>query len=136
MRERGDLGGSALRTAAADDQGTLRRAQRRGGCHDGVFVDGRLLRRQRRLERCRSAAAPDIDGAFEHGGAAPPRCHRGDRLRHQRGGVLRPAYKKKKIDEAADDLGLVADFVQLAEAAPDVGVGIRPIRPSTGAFMA
>ena len=40
------------------------------------------------------------------------------------------------IDQPRDDAGLVADFVQVAEAAADIGVaGFVRSAPSTGAFM-
>jgi hypothetical protein len=115
-----------LRAAAADDQGTLGGAQRHGRGGDGVFVDGGFLRRQRRLQRRRPGAAPYVDGAFEHRRAAPPRCHRRDRPGHQGGGVLRPPDARGKIDQTADDAGLVADFVQLTEAASDIGIRDLP----------
>jgi hypothetical protein len=123
-----------LRAAAADDQGTLGGAQRRGGGGDGVFVDGGFLRRQRRLQRRRPGAAPYVDGAFEHRGAAPPRCHRRHRAGHQGGGVVRTTDARGKIDQTADDAGLVADFVQLAEAAPDIGIRDLPDQAEHGSW--
>ena len=49
--------------------------------------------------------------------------------------LLRLADARGMIDQPLDDAGLVADLVQMAEAAADIGVGNLPDQASTGAFI-
>jgi len=61
---------------------------------------------------------------------------RRSRRRPGRGGLRGRLDAGLKIDQAFDDAGLVADFVQMAEHAADRGLRKWPIRARTGAFGA
>ena len=88
-----------------------------------VLVELGPRRRQRRLRRHRARFAPDVDRAFERGRARPARSP--SRASPRRPGAA-PAsgfrMQRGVIDQPRDDAGLVADLVQVAEAAADVGV--------------
>ncbi len=118
--------GSTLRAAAADDQRPLRRAEELCRLADRAMVDLGCRNRQRRLQRHRPGFAPDVDGAFEHRRSRPAAAHRTHRQRRRPRRLLRLADQRRMIDQPLDDAALVADLVQLAEAAADIGVGNLP----------
>ena len=78
---------------------------------------------QRRLRRHRARLAPDIDRALQRRRARPARRHRPHGLGDQPRRLLGFPDQRGIIDQPLDDSGLVADLVQMAEMASDVGVG-------------
>src|SRR6266699_2220268 len=121
-----DLLGRILRAAPAQDQHALRRAEPLCRVGDGVLVERRFGRRLRGNELHLARTAPHVDGAFERRRTRTSGPHRAHRLGDQRGGLLGAADAGAMADEAADDAGLVADLVEMAEAAADVGIGNLP----------
>ena len=126
--QRGDFFGRILRAAAANDHRPFRRAEPLRRAPDRVGVDlaargigsGACSGRRRRIgprHRSRIRAPPARAGRCASR-AAPARSR----------APLVPACgcSADMIDQPLDDAGLVADFVQMAEAAADIGVGNLP----------
>ena len=67
--------------------------------------------------------APDVDRALQRGRARAAGRHRLHRLGDQTRRLLGLPDQRRIIHQALDDAGLVADLVQMAEVAADVGVG-------------
>ena len=123
------LGGCVLSAPAANDHRALGAAEQFRRRPHRVLVDRRVARRERRLRRAGTGPAPHVDRAFQHRGPAPPREHRRDGLRHQGGGLRRRVDAGGKIDQTRNDAGLIADFMQVTDPAPDVGMGNLPDQP-------
>src|SRR5229473_3266626 len=121
-----DFRGRILGAPAAHDQHALRRAEPLCRVGDGVLVERRFGRRLRRNELHLARAPPHVDGAFERRRTRTSGPHRGHRLRDQRGSLLGAADAGAMADKPRDDAGLVADLVEVAEAAADVRVGDLP----------
>ena len=67
-----------------------------------------------------------FDGDFERGRSRPARAHRPQRQRGGAPSVLRFTDARRMIDKPFDNAGLVANFVQMAETAADIGAGNLP----------
>ncbi len=123
-RQFGDLGAGVLRAAAGDDQDALGFGETLGGRGDRIVVDRRLRRRRRRgRRRDRAALAPHVHRAFERRRSGAARAHRAERVGDQGRGLGRGFDTGRMADNPGDDAGLVADFVQVAVAAADIGLG-------------
>ena len=123
------LGGCFLSATAADDHRTLGAAEQFCRRPHRVLVDRRVARRERRLRRAGPRPAPHVDRTFQHRGPAPPRGHRRDGLCHQGGGLRRRVDAGGEIHQTCDNAGLIADFMQVTDPAPDVGMGNLPDQP-------
>ena len=125
--QRGHLAGGILRAAAADDHRIFRSAEAlRGLAQRGLVELGR---------GAPAAAAAPRPGpllpqtSMAHSSAAGPgRPVAIERIASatRRGASLGLADARRIIDQPRDDAGLVADLVQMAEMAADVGVGDLP----------
>ena len=122
MREPRHLGAGVERAAAGDDERAFGRAETLGGGGDGVVVDRRLGDRQRRLRRDRPRLPPHVDRAFERGRAGTAGEHRAYRLGDQPRRLVRRGDARRPVDQPRDDAGLVANFVQMRQAAADVAL--------------
>ncbi len=69
------------------------------------------------------AFAPHVDGAFEHCRSGAAGAHGAQRERRLPRSLLRPAQQRRVIDDAFDNAVLVANLMQMAEPAADIGLG-------------
>ena len=130
--QRRDFRRGVLGAAAADDHRPLGGAENRRRLAHGVAVDVRRRQRQRRLHDDRAALAPDVDGAFEDRGSGPAAVHSAQRQRRLSRRLFGLADQRRVVDQPLDNAMLVADLMQMAEAAPDIGLKNLPDQTEHG----
>ena len=123
--ERGDFLGGVLRAAAAHDHRIFRGAEELRRLADRGLVElGLGARAAAAAATTGPGLAPDVDRALQRGRARAgrsPSTRIASRDEPRR--LLGLADQRRIIDQPREDAGLVADLVQMAEVAADVGVG-------------